>query len=213
VDVGALLSPAPEFRWKFEGEQLAAALIAFSQALIASKYYQTILARLTVRSLPLTQAWFTEFAIRMMTLVALPTLLIAVLWRPELWAYSCALGALGVSVSNLLLLLLSTRLFRVGSNYFSGVAENQAVPAGFDQWWWSMLLYAGIIGAIAVGLSTGWMLDRDAYVTGLVVVTIGIHYFSKCVKAGFAVRGGLARSFAVGERLRRLEKTGVNVQW
>jgi hypothetical protein len=64
-----------------------------------------------------------------------------------------------------------------------------------------MLLYAFMIGIIAFGLQTGWLKDTGAYVFGLVLITIGIHYTAKCTFAGPAIRGELARTFAIGERL------------
>jgi hypothetical protein len=40
-------------------------------------------------------------------------------------------------------------------------------------------------------------------------IGIGIHYLSKFVAAGPAVRGGLARAFGTGERLLILQERGV----
>jgi len=42
-------------------------------------------------------------------------------------------------------------------------------------------------------------------VFGLPLIGIGIHYVSKCVGAGFAVRSELARAFFMGERNRAKE--------
>ncbi|MBC6463829.1 hypothetical protein, partial [Actinomadura sp. HBU206391] len=45
-------------------------------------------------------------------------------------------------------------------------------------------------------------------VTGLLIITVGIHYISKCVIAGPTVRGELARAFATGERMALLRARG-----
>ncbi len=75
-----------------------------------------------------------------------------------------------------------------------------------------MLMYAFVIALIATGLQTGWMRDAQAYVIGLLVINFAIHYASKCVVAGAAVRGGLARAFATGERLSALGHAGSGVR-
>ena len=110
-----------------------------------------------------------------------------------------------VAVTNLLMLRMAIRLSLGGREQFSTVPRvGRQVPGGFEQWWWTMLMYAFVIALIAVGLQTGWMRDAPAYVIGLLVINFAIHYASKCVVAGPAVRGGLARAFATGERLSAL---------
>ncbi|WP_045741133.1 protein kinase domain-containing protein [Actinoplanes rectilineatus] len=180
-----------------------AVLIAFAQGLMVAKFYQTILARLSTRRLggPLNN--LTEVFIRGTTLLALPTTLVAVGWKPELWAWSCAAGATLVATTNLLLLLTMRRLFAAGqaARLSTVPPPERRYPRGFEQWWWTMLLYAVVIGVIAAGLDEGWMKDEGAYVFGLLVINIGIHYIAKCALAGPAIRGGIARSLVVGERL------------
>ena len=187
------------------GPLLYASVIGFSQGMVASKFYQTILARLTLRGVGSKMARFTESAMRLMTLVAIPTTAIAVSWRPELWAWTCAVGAALVAVTNLLTLRMAARFSLMGREQFSTVPRGgRQVPGGYEQWWWTMLMYAFVIALIATGLQTGWMHDAQAYVIGLLVINFAIHYASKCVVAGAAVRGGLARAFATGERLSAL---------
>jgi hypothetical protein len=191
------------------GQFLYASVIGFSQGMIASKFYQTILSRLTLLNVGFPMSLTTEFAMRLMTVVALPTTLLAVSWRPSLWAWTCALGAGLVAATNLLMLRMAVRLSFSGRHQFSTVPRlGRQVPGGFEQWWWTMLTYAFVIVIIAVGLQTGWMRDAPAYVIGLLVINFAIHYASKCVIAGSAVRGGLARAFATGERLSALERRG-----
>jgi protein kinase-like protein len=184
----------------------AAAVIAFAQGLMAAKYYQSILARLTVRSLPGRLATVTELAMRSMTVVALPTTLFAVSWRPSLWPWMTAIGAAAVAVTNLLTNILANRLFELGrsARLSTMPPEDRPLPRGYEQWWWTMLIYAIVIAVIAAGLQEGWMQDEWAYVFGLLVINLGIHYISKAALSGPAIRGGLARSFAAGERLRIL---------
>jgi hypothetical protein len=73
-----------------------------------------------------------------------------------------------------------------------------------------MLLYAVVLAVIALGLQLHWMRDTTAYVFGLTVISIGIHYLSKFVAAGPAVRGGLAHAFGTGERLLMLQDRDVS---
>ncbi|MGC4892284.1 protein kinase domain-containing protein [Micromonospora sp. DT31] len=190
------------------GDLRAAVIIGFCQALVGAKYYQSVLARLTARHIPGALARVTEVAVRAMCVVALPTVLLSVFWKPALWAWGCAAGAVAVSVTNLLLLLLSRRILRAGAT--SGLSTvppaSSGVARGFEQWWWTMLLYAAVICVIAVGLQAGFLHDRDAYVFGLVLISVGIHYVSKFVTAGYEVRGGLSRALSVGERLSALHR-------
>jgi hypothetical protein len=195
----------------------AAAVIAFAQGLMAAKYYQSILARLTVRSLPGRLAKVTELAMRSMTVVALPTTLFAVSWRPSLWPWMTALGAAAVAMTNLLTNVLANRLFELGrsARLSTMPPQDRPLPRGYEQWWWTMLIYALVIAVIAAGLQEGWMRDEGAYVFGLLVINLGIHYISKAALSGPAIRGGLARSFAAGERLRILHEDGLldNEPW
>ncbi|MFG3576177.1 protein kinase domain-containing protein [Micromonospora chersina] len=181
----------------------AAKLIAFAQAMVAAKYYQTILARLTTRHLDGWLARAAEVSMRLMTVVALPTTVIAVSWQPRLWAWSCAAGAVLVACNNLLILLTARKLFAAGraAGFSTVPPPDHQFPRGFEQWWWTMLLYGLVIGVIAAGLQGGWMKDESAYVFGLLLINIGIHYIAKCAMAGPSVRGGLARSILAGERL------------
>jgi serine/threonine protein kinase len=190
-----------------QGELLYASVIGFSQGMVASKFYQTILARLTLRGVAHPMAFLTEVSMRVMTIVALPTTILAVSWRPDLWAWTCAFGALLVAGTNFLSYYMAVTLSRRGAVVFSTVPRTgRIVPAGYEQWWWTMLMYALVIALIAAGLQTGWMRDAPAYVIGLLVINFAIHYASKCVIAGPLVRGGLARAFATGERLTVLTK-------
>lgn len=191
-----------------QGDLRAAYVIALSQGLVAAKYYQMVLARLTALSIPGGLSRITEALVRSMSVVAVPTLLLSVYWRPQMWAWGCAAGAVAVAMANLALVLLTTRTLEVGArNGLSTVPPmDRSLSRGFEQWWWSMLLYAVVIIVIATGLQSGFMKDRDAYVFGLVLISVGIHYISKFVVAGYAVRGGLARALSVGERLAALEQ-------
>ena len=188
-----------------DGDELAAHVIALSQALVAAKFYQTILGRVTTRGLPGFLPRVTEIAMRAMTVVAMPTTALAVYWKPSLWPWTCAAGALAVAVTNLLMLVLAQRVLRSAEKEFSGAPAVPRLTAnGFDQWWWTMLLYAIVIAVIAFGLQLGWLHDTAAYVFGLVLISAGIHYLAKCVRAGFAIRGELAHAFFLGERMSLL---------
>jgi serine/threonine protein kinase len=192
------------------GTLLYASVIGFSQGMVASKYYQTILARLTVIKVDHPLAYAAEIGMRLTTLVALPTTILAVSWRPGLWAWTCAFGALLVAGTNFLTYIIAVSISRRGANVFSTVPRSRRlVPGGYEQWWWTMLMYALVIALIAVGLQTKWMIDAPAYVIGLLVINFAIHYASKCVIAGASVRGGLARAFATGERLTAFNKRRV----
>jgi hypothetical protein len=119
-----------------------------------------------------------------------------------------------VALTHWLTLVFVTRIYRAGArSQLSTVPPfDRAFARGYEQWWWTMLLYAFLLVLIALGLQTGYLKDRDAYVFGLVVVTIGIHYIAKLVMAGHAVRGCLARAFTIAERLAILRAQGVPVE-
>ncbi|WP_049562479.1 protein kinase domain-containing protein [Nonomuraea sp. SBT364] len=199
------------------GVELAAQIIALSQGLIGAKFYQTILARLTARRVPGTLARITEASIRLMPFVALLTTITSVFWIPALWAWGCAVGAALVAVCNWLTLTLTTRMYQAGLE--AGLSTVPPVgelrARGYEQWWWTMLLYAVVITVIAAGLQTGLMKDLWAYVFGLVLISVGIHYISKFVVAGPGVRAELARAFAAGERVAILDarEGGQVKQW
>jgi hypothetical protein len=192
-----------------EGDELAASIIAFSQGMVAAKYYQTVLARLTVKRLRGALAVSTEVFMRFMAVVAVPTTLLAVFWMPQLWAWSCAVGAVAVSITNLLTLLLARRMLGAAKGKLSTVPQAATASwSGYEQWWWTMLLYATVIAVIALGLQTGVLHDTGAYVFGLCLITFGIHYMAKLVVAGPAIRGELARAYSAGERLALLRSRG-----
>lgn len=200
AELGSLGQPLPA--------TAIAAVVALGQGLVMAKFYQTVLARLTTRHVPGLLARSTELVMRTMPFVALPTVLLAVGWKPWLWTWVCAAGATAVAASNLLTLVTARKLFAAGrANQLSTVPPaGSELPRGYEQWWWTMLLYAVIIGIIAWGLQTGWVTDEHAYVWGLLLVNVGIHYISKIAIAGPAIRGGLARAFVVGERLALFER-------
>ncbi|WP_188194123.1 protein kinase domain-containing protein [Nonomuraea sp. SYSU D8015] len=183
---------------------LAANIIAFSQGLVAAKYYQTIFARLSVRVIPGRLARTAEVLMRSMALVAVPTTILST-FSEELywtWPWTCAASALAVTACNGVTLRLATQTIRASRKEFSTIPERGKVFArGYEQWWWTMLIYAILIIILASGVSAGLLQDIWAYVFIGVVVTVGVHYVSKCVGAGPAVRGSLARAFFAGERM------------
>jgi hypothetical protein len=192
---------------------LAADIICFDQGLIGAKYYSAVLGNLTVWKIPGPLARTTEVFLRSMTVVALPVTIVSAIWKPWLWSWSIAVGAIAVVIANWLMLALAQRIYRAGAlNHLSIAPPDADLNArGFEQWWWNMLLYAIVLGVIALGLQLHWMRDITAYVFGLTVISIGIHYLSKFVVAGQAVRGGLARAFCTGERILMLQKRGVTL--
>ncbi|MBC6462904.1 protein kinase domain-containing protein, partial [Actinomadura sp. HBU206391] len=148
---------------KLAGVALAANLIALSQGLLAAKVYQSLLARLTTRHISGLLARATELVMRLMTVVALPTTILAVYWKPWLWAYCSAGGALIAALSNWLTLTTANRIYQSGQGVLSSVPpRGKMFSRGYEQWWWTMLLYAALIGLIALGLQTGWMRDMWA---------------------------------------------------
>jgi hypothetical protein len=193
-------------------EQLVADIICFNQGLIGAKYYSAILSNLTVRKIPGPLAKTTEVFIRSMSVVALPITIVSAIWKPWLWAWSIAVGAMVVALANWLMLVLAQRVYQAGVNNHLSIAppDAQLNARGFEQWWWTMLLYAVVLAVIALGLQLHWMRDTTAYVFGLTVISIGIHYLSKFVAAGPAVRGGLAHAFGTGERLLMLQDRDVS---
>ena len=193
-----------------KGVLLAADIICLAQGLIGAKFYFTILARLTVREIPGYLAAAAEVGIRAMAFISVPVTVVSVMWKPWLWAWAIAVGALVVAGTNWLALTLANRIYAAGQeSELSIVPPNGRLGArGFEQWWWTMLLYAIVIGVIAFGLQMNWLHDTGAYVFGLTLISIGIHYIAKFVVAGYAVRGGLARAFAAAERMNILYGQG-----
>jgi hypothetical protein len=194
--------------------QLAADIICFDQGLIGAKYYSAILGNLTVRQIPGRFAKAIEVSIRSMAVVALPITIISAIWRPWLWPWSITAGSVIVVLANWLMLALAQRIYRAGvKNHVSIAPPDARLNArGFEQWWWTMLLYAVVLAVIALGLQLHWMRDTAAYVFGLTAISIGIHYLSKFVAAGAAVRGGLGRAFCTGERIVMLQARGTVLQ-
>ncbi|MDN3357619.1 hypothetical protein [Actinomadura sp. DC4] len=184
--------------------QLYADVIALSQGLVAAKFYQTVLARLTVRNIPGKLARFTEVLIRSMTVVAVPTTLLSTVSSSTywMWPWTCAAGAVAVAACNCLTYFLADRILSAARDGLSTVPDaDRKFARGYEQWWWTMLLYAFIIATIATGLQVGALKDRWAYVFVLVIITVGVHYAAKCAAAGPAVRGSIARAFSTGERI------------
>lgn len=190
-------------------DRLIANLAGVSQGLVAAKFYQTIFARLTTRSIPGKLALLTELCIRSTTLLALPVIVLVVYWKPSLWAWGCVAPAFAVTITNWLTLTLASRILQAGAGKLSSIPMAAQVSSrGYEQWWWTMLLYAGLLVILALGLQSGWLKDTWPYVIVLTVVTIGVHYISKCAVAGPGIRGELARVFSAGERLAILYERG-----
>jgi hypothetical protein len=194
--------------------QLAADIICFDQGIIGAKYYSGILGNLTVWKIPGKFAKTTEVFIRSMSVVALPITIASAIWKPWLWPWAITAGAVVVVLANWLMLILAQRIHRAGAkNHLSITPPDARLNArGFEQWWWTMLLYAVVLAVIALGLQLHWMRDTAAYVFGLTVISIGIHYLSKFVAAGAAVRGGLGHAFCAGERMLLLQARGVTLE-
>ena len=190
--------------------QLAADIICFDQGLIGAKYYSGILGNLTVWKIPGRFARTTEVFIRSMSVVALPITTVSAIWKPWLWPWSITVGALVVAVANWLILNLAQGIYRAGAKNRLSITPpgGHLNVRGFEQWWWTMLLYAVVLAVIALGLQLHWLKDTGAYVFGLTVISIGIHYLSKFVAAGPGARGGLGRAFCAGERLVLLHTRG-----
>jgi Protein kinase domain len=193
--------------------QLAADIICFNQGLIGAKYYSAVLGNLTVWKIPGKFAKTTEVFIRSMSVVALPITIVSAIWKPWLWPWAITAGAVVVVIANWLMLILAERIYRSSAkNHLSITPPDARLNAhGFEQWWWTMLLYAVVLAVIALGLQLHWMRDTAAYVFGLTVISIGIHYLSKFVAVGAAVRGGLGRAFCTGERMLLLQSRGTTL--
>jgi hypothetical protein len=205
LNLGDVVEEFPRFPNLPTGEEA----IAVAQGLVVLKYYQTMLARLTLRHVEGVIAAMTEVAMRITPFIAIPTVIVARDPDSTAWAWSCAVGAIVVSVSNVGLWWLGSRMLQTSpeqSIMLSTVPrQGPRMPRGFEQWWWTMLLYALVIGVIAVGLQTGELVDRPAYIFGLLLINIGIHYIAKISLTGGAIRGGLVRAFAAGHRRRVIE--------
>jgi hypothetical protein len=187
------------------GIAVAASIAALAHGMSASKYYQTVLARLTVRRVEHPLARLAEWSMRGTTLVALPAAVLGAGWRPQLWAWTCAAGAAAVAGTSYVTVTLARRLTCAGRAEFSTVPPPAwQVPGGYGRWWWTTLAYALAVAGVALGLQAGVLRDMPAYVGALAVLSIGVHYAGRCVAGGPAARGGLARAFATGERLTLL---------
>ncbi|MFF4060730.1 hypothetical protein ACFYZ8_26680 [Streptomyces sp. NPDC001668] len=195
------------------GPELYAKVIALSQGLVAAKFYQTILARLTARGIPGLRARCTEVAMRSMAVVAVPTTVLSTFsahWY-WVWPWTCTAGAVAVALSNWAAWSTADILLREAEPTLSTTPDpSRRFTRGFEQWWWTMLLYALIIGAIGTGIQLGWLKDLPAYVFILVVITVGVHYGSKCAAAGPAVCGSIARAMCAGQRLETLRRRGIS---
>ncbi|WP_448612208.1 protein kinase domain-containing protein [Geodermatophilus sp. URMC 60] len=190
------------------GMALSAAIIGFCQGLTASKFYQTILARLTVKSTRERPSdWLpTEVLLRVATLVAVPTAALAAFGHAEYWAWSCAAGALLLTLCNTAMRRFAHRSNREGAAVpFTTVPSQGKKALGqFEQWPFTMLIYAVIIFVIAAGLQWSFLEDLPAYTAGLALVSVGIHYVSKSAIAGPSVRGVLTRAVATARRVHAL---------
>ncbi|MGW2518388.1 protein kinase domain-containing protein [Streptomyces sp. NPDC001617] len=187
-----------------DGLELYAKAIALSQGLVASKFYQTILARLTTRGIPGLRARFAEVVMRSMSVVAVPTTALST-FSPRfywVWPWTCAAGAVAVALSNWATWYTANRvLVEAESTLSTTPAHDRRFARGYEQWWWTMLLYSLIITIIGWGIQIRVLKDLPAYVFILIAITVGVHYGSKCAAAGPAICGSIARAFFAGQRL------------
>ncbi|MDX5566439.1 protein kinase [Streptomyces sp. ID05-04B] len=194
------------------GSELHAKVIALSQGLVAAKFYQTVLARVTTRGIPGFRARCTEVAMRSMALVAVPTTVLST-FSPEwywVWPWTCAGGAVAVALTNWAVWATANDLLDKSQKILSTAPDaSRRFARGYEQWWWTMLLYAMIIATIGAGVQAGRLKDTSAYVFILVVITLGVHYGTKCAAAGPAVGGSIARAFSAGQRMEKLRNRGI----
>ncbi|MDA0634294.1 protein kinase [Nonomuraea sp. MCN248] len=192
--------------------ELYANVIAFSQGLVAAKFYQTMLARLTVRGIPGFRARCTEVMMRSMAVVAVPTTILSTFSEATywVWPWTCAAAALAVALCNYLVYSTARDLLKKGESVLSTTPEaGKRFARGYEQWWWTMLLYALVIMVIGAGVQMSALHDIGAYVFILVAVTLGVHYGSKCAAAGPAIRGSIARGFSAGHRVELVNRREV----
>nr|WP_272918083.1 hypothetical protein [Actinomadura rayongensis] len=196
---------AADYQLGFSSENVQTLVLALSFGLVATKYYQSIYANLTTRSLPGIKSALCEFFMRFNSCWVGGPILVAVLVNPAWWPWCAAIGYFGVALNDLFSHLVATGAIRRGSSEFSSIpAHTRHILRSHGEWWRTMTMYSLLLFLVAYCLSRGIIGDWWVYAAGIALVNVLKLYMSNTCRLAPLTRGALARSFAAGERLEAL---------
>ncbi len=184
---------------------MQARLVGFTVGLAQSAYYANILVGLTTRPRSGTLAFVTEFFLRLMTITALPLVLIGNLYQPALWPEMLLIGLPIPALTNILCYQLAIRNLKEASGKISTVPPYDPSLRNFGQWGTTLFLYIVVVFLIAIGLHFNILHDSWAYAFAAVVINVFILCLSKSIILAPGVRGSLCRAFTLGERLEIMD--------
>jgi serine/threonine protein kinase len=179
---------------------LPAALLAFSIGLAGTKYYQNILAGLTVRAMSGRRAFLTEAFIRYTSFAVLAPALIGNLVQPQWWPWLAGIGYIPATITSYLCHSLARRSLRGASTLSTVRTAPDPVLQAYGQWSSSMGFLALALLGLALGMRLHMVHDVWVYTASLCAVNVVIMYAVKSVYFGPSVRGSLTRAFLAGAR-------------
>ncbi len=196
---------APGYELGATDKNIQALVLAFSFTLVATKYYQSIYSRIRVAPATGVLAHAAEFAMRFNAVWVGGPILVAVLVQPAWWPWCAAVGYFGTMSNDYCSHRFTERALKLGRKEFSSIPDHiNDVMRSYGEWWRIMLIYAFILSFLAYGLTSGKVQDWNIYAGLIVLVNLAKLYPSNCSRLAPTVRGMLARSFVVSERLDAL---------
>ena len=183
------------------------ARLAIFSVMAQTKYYQNILAKLTVKQMRNRLARVTEVTLRGSAICSLVPILIANLYQPRLWLIMLSVGYATVCLNNFLCYRLAIRTLKSARKERLSTVSRSDDPVleAFGSWGPTMAAYMVLMIALWIGLQIGFLRDEWLYVIATVGVSVIILLISRCIKFAPSLRGSLSRAFIAGERLGAIQ--------
>jgi hypothetical protein len=200
-----------DYRFPPDTPKVAFGVLALTFTLIGVKYYQSLFAGVTPMALGRgsgrlgARAAAAEIAMRFWAvapvLMVLPPLLVQPMW----WAVFAAAGMTVVTICNWLVASFGQAVIREGHRLeLSTVPERITGISRYLSWIPGNVLYAVLLWAIALLLSSRLAQDTMVYVGLIALVNVVQLYVVKCSLEGPEIRAGLGRACIAAERIRHL---------
>jgi hypothetical protein len=199
---GSWLPAVPDWR-----SSLQSALLGFSIGMAGARYYQSVFAGLTARSLGGRRALWTEVFLRGTSFCALPPILFGNIVEQRWWPWLCAIGFIWPTTSTFLSYAQARHCLKRARELSTVPASADPSLEAFGQWWMSLAFMITGIVIIATCLQLGWAHDYWLYAVWFCIINVVQMYAIKCAYFAPAARGALTRAFIAGERWQALQRT------
>jgi serine/threonine protein kinase len=189
--------------WRFS---LQSALLGFSIGMAGARYYQSVFAGLSARSLGGRRAFWTEVFLRGTSFCALPPILFGNIVEQRWWPWLCAIGFLWPTTTTFLSYAQARHCVKLARELSAVPASADPSLEAFGQWWMSLAFMISGIVVIATCLELGWAHDYWLFAVWFCIINVVQMYAIKCAYFAPAARGALTRAFIAGERWQAFQR-------